>query len=115
VFGVGGNRQLRLNIARPKPLPKEPMPIIVFIHSGGWRNVPDYKAYYHYTFAKEGYFSVNIEYRLSEEAAFPAQIHDCKAAIRWLRAKAEKHHTNPSQIGVWGRSAGGPRRSSRLC
>ncbi|MFX0210246.1 MAG: alpha/beta hydrolase fold domain-containing protein [Candidatus Hodarchaeota archaeon] len=107
MFGVGGNRQLKLNIARPKPLPKEPMSIIVFIHGGAFRNVPDYKTYYHYPFAKEGYFSVNIEYRLSGEANFPAQIHDCKAAIRWLRANAEKHHTNPSQIGVWGRSAGG--------
>lgn len=107
VFGVGGNRRLMMNIARPKPLPKEPMSIIIFIHGGGWRKVPDYKAYYHYPFAKEDYFSVNIEYRLSGEATFPAQIHACKAAIRWLRANAEKHHTNPSRIGVWGRSAGG--------
>lgn len=50
---------------------------------------------------------MNIEYRLSGEATFPAQIHDCKAAIRWIRANAEKYNINPDSIGVWGVSAGG--------
>jgi len=106
VFGTGGERPLRLNIARPKQLPEEPMPVIAFIHGGGWRN-GNYNGPRTYPFAARGYFAVNIEYRLSGEATFPAQIHDCKAAIRWLRANAEKYHINPDRIGVWGSSAGG--------
>jgi acetyl esterase/lipase len=54
-----------------------------------------------------GYFTANIEYRLSGEAIFPAQVHDCKAAIRYLRAHAEEYRLDPHRIGVWGASAGG--------
>jgi len=106
VFSRVGNRSLRLNIARPKEPPSEPMPVIVFIHGGGWRK-GSYKGPQNYPFAAKGYFTINIEYRLSTEATFPAQIHDCKAAIRWLRANAEKYNINPDRIGVWGLSAGG--------
>ena len=48
-----------------------------------------------------------INYRFSQHALFPAQIEDCKAAIRWLRANAAKYHLDPDHIGVWGASAGG--------
>lgn len=106
VFGTGGGRPLRLNIARPKPLPKKPMPVVVFIHGGAWRG-GTYENPRNYPLAAEGYFTVNIEYRLSGEATFPAQIHDCKAAIRWLRANAEKYNILADRIGVWGSSAGG--------
>jgi acetyl esterase/lipase len=49
----------------------------------------------------------SINYRLSQHAVFPAQIEDCKAAIRWLRANAVKYHIDPDHIGVWRASAGG--------
>ena len=49
----------------------------------------------------------SINYRLSQHALFPAQIEDCKAAIRWLRANAAKYNLDPDHIGVWGVSAGG--------
>ena len=49
----------------------------------------------------------SINYRLSQHAIFPAQIEDCKAAIRWLRANAAKYHLDADRIGVWGASAGG--------
>ncbi|WP_113885548.1 MULTISPECIES: alpha/beta hydrolase [Cytobacillus] len=58
-------------------------------------------------FAKNGFFVVNINYRLSGEAIFPAQIHDCKTAARWLSAKHFSYNINPEKIGVWGHSAGG--------
>jgi len=106
VYGNVKGRPLRLNIARPKLPPKKPMPIIVYIHGGAWM-MGDYKGPENYPFAAKGYFTVNIEYRLSDEAIFPAQIHDCKAAIRWLRAHAEEYGIDPDRIGVWGHSAGG--------
>jgi acetyl esterase/lipase len=49
----------------------------------------------------------SIDYRLSQEAIFPAQIEDCKAAIRWLRANASHYNSDPDHLGAWGESAGG--------
>jgi acetyl esterase/lipase len=54
-----------------------------------------------------GYIVASIEYRLSQRALFPAQIQDCQAAIRWLRANAKKYNIDPDHIGVGGNSAGG--------
>jgi acetyl esterase/lipase len=54
-----------------------------------------------------GYAVASINYRYSQQAVFPAQIEDCKAAIRWLRANAAKYHIDPDRVGVWGASAGG--------
>lgn len=49
----------------------------------------------------------SVEYRLSGEAKWPSQVFDCKAAIRWLRANAQKYNIDPAHIGVWGASSGG--------
>ena len=54
-----------------------------------------------------GYAVAAINYRLSQHAVFPAQIEDCKAAIRFLRANAKKYNLDPGAFGVWGSSAGG--------
>jgi acetyl esterase/lipase len=58
-------------------------------------------------FAEKGYFCVSINYRLSHEAKFPAQIEDCKCAIRFLRANSGKYNIDEEKIGAWGTSAGG--------
>ena len=58
-------------------------------------------------FTSEGYAVAHVGYRLSGEAKFPAQIHDCKAAVRWLRANAEKYELDPDKFIAWGASAGG--------
>jgi acetyl esterase/lipase len=107
-FGMGGERALKLDILRPKTQPAKPMPVIVFAHGGGWQagdrrtGVPLLAP-----FAARGYFCATIDYRLSGEAIFPAQIEDCKCAIRFLRAKAKEYNLDPKRIGVWGSSAGG--------
>src|SRR6266536_4384841 len=56
--------------------------------------------------AQHSVVAVSIDYRLSQEAPFPAQIHDVKAAIRWLRVNAATYHIDPNRIGIWGFSAG---------
>ena len=56
---------------------------------------------------RRGYAMAAVQYRFSQEAIFPAQIHDCKAAIRWLRANARQYDLDANRIGVWGASAGG--------
>jgi acetyl esterase/lipase len=56
---------------------------------------------------QRGYAVLDVGYRLSGEAIFPAQVEDCKAAVRWVRANAAKYQLNPNRIGAWGSSAGG--------
>jgi acetyl esterase/lipase len=84
------------------------MPVLVFIHGGGWRGgTKEAHVQQLVPFARRGYVCASIEYRLTQEAIFPAQIEDCKCAIRFLRAKAREFYLDPERIGVWGSSAGG--------
>jgi len=82
------------------------LPLIVWIHGGAFRagskedGVPvDY--------LDAGYAIASINYRLSQHARFPAQIEDCKAAVRWLRAHAAQYGLDAARFGAWGPSAGG--------
>lgn len=107
-YGKGGERALKLHILRLKTAPKEAMPVVVWIHGGGWRGGNKDSGIGRLArFAQRGYFCASIEYRLVPGAVFPAQIEDCKCAIRFLRAKAKEYNLDPERIGVWGSSAGG--------
>ncbi len=89
-------------------LPKNPAnaPLIVWIHGGAWQQ-GDKERTPAQIFVEEGYAVASINYRLSQHAVFPAQIIDCKTAIRWLRVHAKEYGYNPDRIAVWGSSAGG--------
>jgi acetyl esterase/lipase len=86
-----------------------PYPVIIWIHGGGYnsgdKNNTDSNA--PKQGLNRGYAVVSINYRLSEESKFPAQIYDVKAAIRFIRAHSKELNINPDKIAVWGRSAGG--------
>ena len=109
-YADNNNPRQRLDLYLPtKPAGEGPLPIVVWIHGGAWRagdkkgglrNVAD-------LVAGGEYAGASIGYRLTGETVWPTQIHDCKAAIRWIRANAEKHNIDPQRIGVWGSSAGG--------
>ncbi len=104
------NPRQRLDLFLPeKPKTEGPLPVIAFIHGGGWRNgSKDVGARRVAPFVATGkYAAASIGYRLSGEAKWPAQIHDCKAAIRWIRAHAKEHNLDPDRIAIWGSSAGG--------
>ena len=105
-IGTGGGHALHAEIARPKEPPKSPMPAVLWIHGGGWSG-GSHKGNRAMMLATHGYFTASVEYRLSGEAKWPAQIEDCKLAVRWLRANAAKYNVNPDRIGCWGSSAGG--------
>ena len=102
----GGHARNRLDLYLPEAVEGR-RPVIVWIHGGAWyagsKNDPSPAV----PATEKGYAVASINYRLSQHAIFPAQIEDCKAAIRWLRANAAKYHLDPDHIGVWGASAGG--------
>ncbi len=101
------DREVKLDLYRPKGR-KEALPAIVCIHGGGWfKGERSSMSNLATALAAKGFVTVSISYRLSGEAQFPAAIHDCKAAVRWLRANAEAYGIDPSNIGATGLSAGG--------
>ena len=96
---------LTLDLYCPEKVP-DPLPVIVWIHGGGWHKGKKERCPA-VTMVQNGYAVASIDYRLTDVAPFPAQIEDCKAAVRWLRANASKYNLDPDRIGVWGFSAGG--------
>ena len=106
-YGDGHPAQM-LDIYIPPGLaPAQTRPCVVWIHGGGWQNGDKFPAPKVPALLGLGFVVVSINYRLSDVAPHPAQIHDCKGAIRHLRTNAAAYHINPSRIGVWGSSAGG--------
>ena len=85
---------------------KVPLPLIVWIHGGGWTSGSKEKCAA-LDWANRGYVVASINYRLSRRAKFPAQIEDCKAAVCWLRRHAERYRIDPARVVAWGESAGG--------
>ena len=100
-------QHLQLNMARPKT-GNGPFPAVVCIHGGGFRagTRDGYNALCA-QLAERGYVAVTVSYRLAPKYQFPAAVHDVKAAVRWLRANAEKYGIDPDRIGTTGGSAGG--------
>jgi len=115
-YREGTERNWTLDLAMPKERGEQPRAAIVVIHGGGWvegdkssfstprdnrppGNVID--------FARLGFVAATINYRLSGAAPWPAAIHDCRCAVRFLRAHAKEYTIDPERIGAWGNSAGG--------
>ncbi len=105
-YGTGAGEPLMLDIASPKGL-DHPVPAIVVIHGGGWRQGKrqDVTAIMKRA-AAHGYVACTISYRLAPKHRFPAQIEDAKCAVRYLRANADKLNIDPQRIGAIGSSAG---------
>jgi acetyl esterase/lipase len=102
---AGGHVRNKLDLYLPAKT-ERPLPIVVYIHGGGWAQ-GDKEGCPAIPLVTKGYAVASINYRFSQHAIFPAQIEDCKAAIRWLRASAKRYNLDAGHIGVWGASAGG--------
>lgn len=100
----GGHERQKLDLYLPKD--GADLPLIINIHGGAFKmgskeqGVP-------WEYLGQGYAVASINYRLSQHAKFPAQIEDCKAAVRWLRAHAAQYRLDPKRFAAWGSSAGG--------
>ena len=109
-YVADGHERQRLDLY----LPNEPAaadarpgrPLVFWLHGGGWEagGKQDCPAT---ALVGRGYVVASVGYRLSSQAVYPAQIEDCKAAVRWLRAHAGEYGIDPARLGVWGASAGG--------
>jgi acetyl esterase/lipase len=102
----GDHERQRLDLYVPEKADNS-LPTIVWIHGGAWMAGSKDGGVPALSLVSKGYAVASINYRLSQHAVFPAQIEDCKAAIRWLRANSKTYNLNPGRIGVWGASAGG--------
>ena len=102
-YARAGDLSLKLDLHRPQA---ENPPLIVYVHGGAWRagSKSDVAIY---DLVDQGFAIASVDYRLSTQAQFPAQAHDIKAAIRYLRANASQLHINTSKIAIVGSSAGG--------
>ena len=99
----------KLDLYLPTGTADAPRPAIVVVHGGGWRGGDKQRGQWARIpaqYASDGYVAISVNYRLTGEAPWPAQVEDVKAAVRWLRAHAEKHAVDVDRIGAYGNSAG---------
>lgn len=91
------------------PTPPGGWPLVVYVHGGAWMmcDKADVQLLAPLSMRGEGFAVASVNYRLSSEAVFPAQIYDVKAAIRYLRARAGDFGLDPDRFALWGCSAGG--------
>ncbi|MBF0197775.1 MAG: alpha/beta hydrolase [Planctomycetes bacterium] len=104
VYAITDSRPLKLDLYLPEKTKNAP--IIMHMHGGGWKKGSKTSCTVKFLI-EHGYAVASIEYRFSDEAIFPAQIHDCKAAVRFLKSQASKYGYNPKKMAVSGSSAGG--------
>jgi acetyl esterase/lipase len=103
-YVTNGHERQKLDLFLPRE--GKNLPLIIRIHGGAWLSgskeweKPE-------DFIRNGYAVASVGYRLSQHAKFPAQIEDCKAAVRYVRANAQKYNLDPNHFAAWGPSAGG--------
>jgi len=110
VYGNASGVDLKLDLAKPSLCRDQKVPLVIYIHGGGWMqgdksDVLDLG--FTRMFFQLGFAVASLNYRLAPEFHFPAQVFDCKLAIRFLRANAAQYGIDPARIGVIGASAGG--------
>ena len=109
-YAINSNPKQQVDLYLPKKRNSEkPLPVVAFIHGGGWIHGDRIGTVAGaISLARTGdYATVGVGYRLTNEAHWPEQIYDCKAAIRWIRGHAKEYNLDGDHIAVWGSSAGG--------
>jgi acetyl esterase/lipase len=108
-FTEESEHELLLDLFRLRGVNYElPQPLVMWIHGGGWMSGDKDRGVERvFDLVRMGFLAASVNYRLSDEARFPAQLHDCKCAVRFLRAHARDYNIDGDRIGVWGASSGG--------
>ena len=94
-FSTVGEQELQLDLYRPKKV-SDSLPVVVWVHGGGWKNGSKDRCPAAWL-AADGFAVASIDYRLTHQAQWPAQIDDCRAAVRWLRENAKTFNLNPDR------------------
>lgn len=108
-YRSGDSEAFRMDLALPTPSGDELRPAIVIVHGGGWAAGSKTDAVYQgllLDYARQGYVTTSVEYRLTREAPFPTGVADVKCAVKWVRAHAQELAVDPDRIGGYGHSAG---------
>ena len=103
VYATVDGRAMGLDIHMPASVSNPPL--LVWIHGGAWRSGT--KAQVPRVFVEDGFATASVDFRQSTDARFPAQVHDIKAAIRFLRARAADYGYRTDRIAIGGASSGG--------
>lgn len=105
---LDGNNRHTLDLYLPDTTKYEkPYPLVIWIHGGGWQKGTKDLFGKQTTLLKQGFAMASINYRLTREKQFPVQVHDARAAIRYLRKYAAQYGLDATKFGLWGSSAGG--------
>jgi acetyl esterase/lipase len=105
-YGRQGDESLLLDIYIPITAVPTPMPAIIAIHGGNWKDEENTPGQIN-DLAQQGFIVVSVNYQLFKETVFPAPIENTKCAVRWLKVNASKYNVDSERIGVWGTSATG--------
>ena len=106
VFAKGDDYELKCDIYQPES--DEPRPVMLAIHGGAWTTGTKFAMLRHARIlANRGYVVMALNYRLAPDHKWPAQIHDCKHAVRWIREHASRYNADPKRVYAFGYSAGG--------
>ncbi len=108
-YRSGESKAFRLDLALPPRAGNQLRPAIVIVHGGGWAAGSKTDAVYQgllLDYARQGYVTTSVEYRLTREAPFPTAVADVKCAVKWVRAHAKQLGVDPDRIGAYGHSAG---------
>ena len=104
-LAYGEHERQKLDLFIPKG--DGPFPLVLWVHGGGWEAGSKESGNPAIGLLSKGFAVASTNYRLSQHAKFPAQIHDVQGAVKYLRANAKKNRIDPERIGVAGASAGG--------
>ena len=102
-----GHRRQKLDLYIPEGQQTKPLLLVIWVHGGGWKRGTKLLLGKQTELLEQGFVLASINYRLSRHDTYPAQLHDVKAAIRFLRHNAKTYGIDPNRIAIWGASAGG--------
>lgn len=107
VYHTANNYEARLDVYQP-PDAKQPTPVVVMIHGGGWiEGTKEGRVLEMMPYLQMGFAAVNVEYRLGRVSRAPAAVEDCRCALHWIFANAKKYNFDPERVVLEGGSAGG--------